>query len=88
VKQVLQNLKHSAIDWRMALMAGVLLVITVIFNILSGGIFFSAENLYNVAQQTAVVGILATVMVLVIVTRNIDLSVGSTLGFVGVLIAF
>jgi D-xylose transport system permease protein len=88
VKQVLQNLKHSAIDWRMALMAGVLVVITVVFNILSDGIFFSAENLYNVAQQTAVVGILATVMVLVIVTRNIDLSVGSVLGFVGVLIAF
>jgi D-xylose transport system permease protein len=88
VKLVLQNLKHSAIDWRMALMAGVLVVITVVFNILSDGIFFSAENLYNVAQQTAVVGILATVMVLVIVTRNIDLSVGSVLGFVGVLIAF
>ena len=88
MKQVLQNLKNSAIDWRMALMAGVLVVITVVFNIMSGGIFFSAENLYNVAQQTAVVGILATVMVLVIVTRNIDLSVGSVLGFVGVLIAF
>lgn len=88
MKQALQNLKHSAIDWRMALMAGVLVIITIIFNVLSGGIFYSAENLYNVAQQTAVVGILATVMVLVIVTRNIDLSVGSVLGFVGVLIAF
>ena len=56
MKQALQNLKHSAIDWRMALMAAVLLVITVVFNILSGGIFFSAENLYNVAQQTDRVG--------------------------------
>lgn len=88
MKQMLQNLKHSAIDWRMALMAGVLVIITIIFNVLSGGIFYSPENLYNVVQQTAVVGILATVMVLVIVTRNIDLSVGSVLGFVGVLIAF
>jgi len=88
VKQTLQNFKHSAIDWRMTLMAAVLVVITTTFNVLSGGIFFSPENLYNVAQQTAVVGILATVMVLVIVTRNIDLSVGSVLGFVGVLIAF
>jgi len=34
------------------------------------------------------VGILATVMVLIIVTRHIDLSVGSVLGFVGVLIAY
>ena len=88
MKQTLQNFKHSAIDWRMTLMAAVLVVITTTFNVLSGGIFFSPENLYNVAQQTAVVGILATVMVLVIVTRNIDLSVGSVLGFVGVLIAF
>ena len=88
MNQALQNLKHSAVDWRMALMAGVLVVITVIFNVLSDGIFFSAENLYNIAQQTAVVGILATVMVLIIVARHIDLSVGSVMGFVGVLIAF
>jgi D-xylose transport system permease protein len=81
-------LKHSAVDWRMVLMAGVLVVITVIFNVLSDGIFFSAENLYNIAQQTAVVGILATIMVLIIVARHIDLSVGSVMGFVGVFIAF
>jgi D-xylose transport system permease protein len=88
MNQALQNLKHSAVDWRMVLMAGVLVVITVIFNVLTEGIFFSAENLYNIAQQTAVVGILATVMVLIIVARHIDLSVGSVMGFVGVLIAF
>ncbi|WP_342616305.1 ABC transporter permease [Rhodoferax sp. GW822-FHT02A01] len=88
MNQALQNLKHSAVDWRMVLMAGVLVVITVIFNVLTDGIFFSAENLYNIAQQTAVVGILATVMVLIIVARHIDLSVGSVMGFVGVLIAF
>ena len=88
MNQVLKNLKHSAVDWRMALMAAVLVVITIIFNVLSDGIFFSPENLYNIAQQTAVVGILATVMVLIIVARHIDLSVGSVLGFVGVLIAY
>jgi len=88
MNQVLQNLKQSSIDWRMLLMAGVLLVITVIFNLTTDGIFLSPENLYNIAQQTAVVGILATVMVLIIVARHIDLSVGSVMGFVGVLIAF
>ena len=88
MKPVLDSLKHSNIDWRMALMAGVLVVITLVFNVLSDGIFLSPENLYNIAQQTAVVGILATVMVLVIVARHIDLSVGSVMGFVGVLIAF
>ena len=55
---------------------------------LSGGVFLSPENLYNIAQQTAVVGIVSTVMVLVIVARHIDLSVGSVMGFVGVLIAY
>lgn len=88
MNQVLQNLKQSGIDWRMSMMAGVLIVITVIFNVLSDGLFFSPENLYNIAQQTAVVGILSTVMVLVIVARHIDLSVGSVMGFVGVLIAY
>lgn len=88
MNQALKNLKHSAIDWRMVLMTAVLVVTTIIFNVLSDGIFFSAENLYNIAQQTAVVGILATVMVLIIVARHIDLSVGSVMGFVGVLIAF
>jgi D-xylose transport system permease protein len=83
-----QTLKRAQIDWRMVLMSTVLLVIAVVFNVLSEGIFLSPENLYNIAQQTAVVGILATVMVLIIVARHIDLSVGSVMGFVGVFIAF
>ena len=83
-----QTLKRAQIDWRMVLMSAVLIVIALVFNIFSEGIFLSPENLYNIAQQTAVVGILATVMVLIIVARHIDLSVGSVMGFVGVLIAF
>ena len=87
MNQALQSLKRASVDWRMVLMASVLVAIALVFNVLSGGIFLSPENLYNIAQQTAVVGILATVMVLIIVARHIDLSVGSVMGFVGVLIA-
>ena len=76
------------IDWRLVLMGAVLVGIALIFNVLSGGIFLSPENLYNIAQQTAVVGIVATVVVLIIVARHIDLSVGSVMGFVGVLVAY
>ncbi len=83
----LDALKHSGIDWRLALMGLMLAVIAIAFNVLSNGLFLSPENLYNIAQQTAVVGIVATVVVLVIVARHIDLSVGSVMGFVGVLIA-
>lgn len=88
MSSILQSVKRAQVDWRMVLMSAVLVVVALIFNVLSDGIFMSPENLYNIAQQTAVVGILATVMVLVIVTRHIDLSVGSVMGFVGVLIAY
>lgn len=87
MNQALPSVRHVSVDWRMVLMASVLVVIALGFNMLSNGIFLSPENLYNIAQQTAVVGILATVMVLIIVARHIDLSVGSVMGFVGVLIA-
>jgi len=84
---VLNALRQATIDWRLVLMGMVLATIAIVFNVLSGGLFLSPENLYNIAQQTAVVGIVATVVVLVIVARHIDLSVGSVMGFVGVLIA-
>nr|WP_236635389.1 ABC transporter permease [Rhodoferax sp. TS-BS-61-7] len=83
----MNSLKQAAIDWRLVMMGAVLAAIAIVFNILSGGLFLSPENLYNIAQQTAVVGVVATVVVLVIVARHIDLSVGSVMGFVGVLIA-
>ena len=84
---VMYSLKQAAVDWRLVMMSLVLAVIALVFNFLSEGLFLSPENLYNIAQQTAVVGIVATVVVLVIVARHIDLSVGSVMGFVGVLIA-
>ncbi len=85
---VVQSLRQAELDWRMILMGGVLVAIALAFNLLTGGIFLSPENLYNIAQQTAVVGIVATVVVLIIVARHIDLSVGSVMGFVGVLVAY
>ena len=84
----LQALRHADVDWRLVLMGAVLAAVAIIFHVLSGGIFLSPENLYNIAQQTAVVGIVSTVVVLVIVARHIDLSVGSVMGFVGVLVAY
>lgn len=45
--------------------------------------FITPRNLWNLSVQTAYIGIMATGMVLVIITRNIDLSVGSIMGVVG-----
>ncbi|MCY4746818.1 ABC transporter permease [Pelomonas sp. UHG3] len=72
---------------RLAVMAAVLVAIAIGFHALTGS-FLTAENLYNIAQQTAVVGIVASGMALVIVARQIDLAVGSLLGAVGVLMAW
>jgi len=75
------------IDTRLLAMAAALVVIWVGLDLLTGGIFLTARNLWNLSVQTSVVGIMATGMVLVIVARHIDLSVGSVLGFVGMVMA-
>ncbi|MBO9651994.1 MAG: ABC transporter permease [Variovorax sp.] len=80
--------RRTGVDLRLLLMGVLLVVMAVVFHVMSGGVFLSPENLYNIAQQTAVVGIVSTVMVLIIVARHIDLSVGSVMGFVGVLVAY
>ncbi len=87
MSSVLTALKQASIDWRLVMMSSVLAVIAIVFNVLSSGLFLSPENLYNIAQQTAVVGVVATIVVLIIVARHIDLSVGSVMGFVGVTMA-
>ncbi|CAB1063488.1 D-xylose ABC transporter, permease protein XylH [Olavius sp. associated proteobacterium Delta 1] len=81
-------LRQIDIDNRMLAMIIALLLIWVTLNIMTGGIFFTARNMYNLAVQSSVVGIMATGMVLVIVSRHIDLSVGSLLGFTGMVIAY
>jgi D-xylose transport system permease protein len=81
------RLQVSALDVRLTLMAAVLAAMAIAFHLMTGT-FLTPENLYNIAQQTAVVGIVASAVTLIIVARQIDLSVGSVLGCVGVLIAF
>jgi D-xylose transport system permease protein len=52
------------------------------------GIFLSPRNFSNLMRQTAVTGVLAVGMLMVILTGNIDLSVGSLVGFIGGVAAF
>lgn len=81
-------LKATEIDPRLLGMVGALLLIWVGFHtygalVLGEGNFLTPRNLWNLSVQTASIGIMATGMVLVIITRNIDLSVGSIVGVVG-----
>ena len=73
----------TEIDTRLLGMIGALVIIWVGFNVFSGGLFLTPRNLWNLSVQTASVAVMVTGMVLVIVTRHIDLSVGSILGLVG-----
>jgi D-xylose transport system permease protein len=78
-------LKATELDTRMLGMGGALLAIWIAFHVLSGGLFLTPRNLWNLSVQSSSVAIMATGMVIVIVTRNIDLSVGSMLGFIGMI---
>lgn len=49
--------------------------------------FLTVSNLLNVAEQTAIIAIIAAGMTFVILTAGIDLSVGSVLAFSGVVMA-
>lgn len=80
-------LRSLEIDTRLLGMLGAVLVIWIGFHIWSGGTFLTPRNLWNLTVQTSAVGIMATGMVLVIVTRNIDLSVGSMLAVIGMAMA-
>src|SRR5918996_3166131 len=64
--------------------AGALIVVFVVLSIASPE-FLTADNLFNVGSQTAVVAVIAVGMTLVIITAGIDLSVGSVAALSGVL---
>ncbi|NMM43081.1 sugar ABC transporter permease [Rhodospirillaceae bacterium KN72] len=70
------------VDTRLLGMIGALLVIWIGFDLFTDGRFITPRNLFNLSVQTASVAVMACGMVLIIVTRHIDLSVGSVLGVV------
>ncbi|MFH1017672.1 MAG: sugar ABC transporter permease, partial [Pseudomonadota bacterium] len=64
-----------------------LLAIWAVFHAVTHGAFLQPRNLSNLFRQMSITGILATGMVLVIVAGHIDLSVGSTVAFLGAVMA-
>jgi ribose transport system permease protein len=61
------------------------LIIVFVFLSFASPVFLSADNLFNIGAQTAVVAVIAIGMTLVIITAGIDLSVGSVAALAGVL---
>ncbi|QPH53071.1 sugar ABC transporter permease [Pontivivens ytuae] len=67
------------LDMRLIGMIAALFVIWVGFAAFTDGRFLTPRNIFNLTIQTVSVAIMATGMVFIIVTRHIDLSVGSLL---------
>jgi D-xylose transport system permease protein len=76
-------LTSTEIDTRLFGLLIALLAVWIAFHVLSHGAFLTARNLWNLSVQSTSIAVMATGMVLIIVSRNIDLSVGSLLGFLG-----
>src|SRR5580658_8220282 len=84
-------MRATEVDTRMIGMIGALLLIWLGFHLYTlattgEGLFITPRNLWNLLVQTSSIAVMATGMVLVIVMRHVDLSVGSILGFVSTII--
>lgn len=80
-KSVLQRLK--SINLQVYVMIAAIIAIMLFFTYMTDGAYLSARNLSNLLRQTAITGILAVGMVFVIISAEIDLSVGSMMGLLG-----
>ncbi len=66
----------------------VVVVTWIVFQVLTNGIFLTQRNLTLLALQTTITALAAISAVMLIVTRNFDLSVGSAVALVGVVVAW
>jgi D-xylose transport system permease protein len=80
--------KSAKTALRAYIMIAVLAAIWAYFHWATNSIFLTPRNLSNLMTQMSVTAILAVGMLMVIVSGNIDLSVGSVLGFAGGVAAF
>lgn len=63
------------------------IIVFIIFQILTGGMFMSFRNLSNLLMQGAICSIIAITMCLIIITCNADLAAGRFLGMLGMVAA-
>lgn len=76
-------LKLKSINFQVLVMLAAIAVIMLFFTFATEGAYLSARNVSNLLRQTAITGILAVGMVFVIISAEIDLSVGSMMGLLG-----
>jgi D-xylose transport system permease protein len=85
MEDILTRLKSNFQTYAIILALGALWIL---FAILTNGAYMGPQNISNLFRQMTVTSFLAIGMVFVIVTGNIDLSVGRLAGFVSVVVAY
>lgn len=86
ISKTISNMIRNNIQTYTMILA--LVFIWLLFGFLTDWIFFSPRNLSNLFRQMTIVSFLSIGMVMVIVTGNIDLSVGSCVGLVSAITAW
>lgn len=82
-----QNLKRFFSQYKILALLFAIAVIWVFFGQLTDGAFLTPRNFSNLLRQMAITGMLASGMVFIIISGEIDLSVGASLGLLGGLAA-
>lgn len=72
---------------RQIIMLGVLVLICICFGFLTSGTFITYRNLSNLCLQASATGVVSVGIVWILVSGQMDLSVGSVVGFMGALAA-
>ncbi|WP_410012273.1 xylose ABC transporter permease XylH [Sodalis sp. C49] len=75
--------RRKSLNLQVFVMLAAIVVIMLFFTFTTEGSYLSARNISNLLRQTAITGILAVGMVFVIISAEIDLSVGSMMGLLG-----
>ena len=71
------------VNWRTYTMIFALILIAIFFQVITDGIFFKSRNLSNLIRTMSITGVIAMGVVLLIVSGNFDLAVGSIVGLSG-----
>lgn len=78
-----KNLQRFFTQYKIVSLLLAIIVIWAFFGSLSDGAFVTPRNFSNLLRQMAITGMLASGMVFVIISGEIDLSVGASLGLLG-----
>lgn len=83
-KEIIALFKGNVREYAMYI---VLAAIIAIFSFMTDGLFISSRNISNLINQTGYVAVLAVGMTLILIIKQIDLSVGFVCGFLGAIAA-